>query len=109
MPNILILPTLGCVLAWLMASRPIVVRNLSVCVKSLKLQREVIAEVQKIRSQGSEMSVKVGCSVFSTTLGISVLSELIGFKLVADSSLRWPEGFDSEVGWEGTSGVVVIF
>lgn len=37
------------------------------------------------------------------------LHELIGFKLVADSSPRRPEGFDSEMGWEGTSGVVVIF
>lgn len=37
------------------------------------------------------------------------LHELIGFTLVADSSPRQPEGFDSEVGWEGTSGVVVIF
>lgn len=43
--NILILPTLGCVFAWLMASRPVVARKLTVCVKSLKLQREVIAGV----------------------------------------------------------------
>lgn len=36
------------------------------------------------------------------------LCEPIGFGLVADSSLRGPEGFDSEVGWEGMSGVVVV-
>lgn len=44
-------------------------------------------------------------------LRVSVYSlcEPIGVGFVADSSLKGPEGFDSEVGWEGTSSVVVVF
>ena len=117
--NILILPTLGCVLAWLMASRPgnsdcaVVARKLSVCVESKAAERShcwgLENKILGVRDECEGWTLSVHYNLGRQCEPIGSLHELIGFGLVADSSSRGPEGFDSEVGWEGTSGVVVLF